>query len=275
MSLKKIYNDIAKQYASANQFGAISESHAWAMKQIKQNIPPDERSYRVLDLGVGDGDFLKQLKNILPHDTHYTGVDISSAMLSIAKQQIPELITIETNAASAHDFIPPHSQDLLVAHFINAYVPTDILFSQAERLTRSNGYFSLITTTYDAFPLAQTYLTNFIEKNTIWSGIVGHYYKSMVKHTPVALNQEVLLNAFHTHHFDIVSHERIKLPIQLNNIDELARFGIEGTWFLNTMSIKLLPTHLLMSRIKSLVQKIFPFPYQDTHIIDIILAKKR
>ncbi|MEX0914080.1 MAG: hypothetical protein WDZ57_03920 [Demequina sp.] len=51
-------------------------------------------------------------------------------------------------------------------------------------------------------------------------------------------------------------------------------FGIEGTWFLNSLSIRMLPKNFLLQRLKRLFSKIFTFPYEDTHIIDVVLAKK-
>ena len=71
-----------------------------------------------------------------------------------------------------------------------------------------------------------------------------------------------------------MEHKRLQIPITLNSIDELLLFGIEGTWFLNSLSVKILPRNFLLQRIKSVFSKIFTFPYQDTHIIDVILAKK-
>ena len=170
--------------------------------------------------------------------------------------------------------MPPHSQDLILAHFINAYIPINVLFHEAKSLTRANGHFSMITTTYDSFPRAQQQLAEFMSKGTILSNVVGHYYKSIVKNTTVAANNEELLSAFKQNQFDIIDHQRLELPITLNNIDELALFGIEGTWFLNTLSIRMLPKNFLIQRLKRLFSEIFTFPYHDTHIIDVVLAKK-
>ena len=194
-------------------------------------------------------------------------------MLKYAREALP-LTTIEASATEASQYLPLHSQDLVLAHFINAYVPINALFNQANLLTRANGYFSLITTTYDSFPIAQQHLAEFISKESLLSCIVGHYYKAVVKNTTVAGSEDELLNAFKQHQFEVIEHKRIRIPITLNNIDELAMFGIEGTWFLNSLSIRMLPRSFLIQRMKRLFSKIFTFPYHDTHVIDIILARK-
>jgi ubiquinone/menaquinone biosynthesis C-methylase UbiE len=272
MSLKAMYNEIAGPYDTADQFGSISESHRSAIAQVRQEHLGLRQGYRVLDFGVGNGAFLEKLQQFMP-GAGFTGIDISSEMLTNARKALP-LTTIEASAAEASHYLPHHSQDLVLAHFINAYVPIHILFQEADLLTRANGYFSLITTTYESFPVAQRSLADFIAKGSLMSRVVGHYYKAAVKNTTVASGQEELLAAFREHHFKVVHHERLHIPITLQDINELALFGIEGTWFLNSISTRMLPKNFLLERLKRVFEKIFIFPYQDTHIIDVILAKK-
>ncbi|MFA6301565.1 MAG: methyltransferase domain-containing protein [Legionella sp.] len=272
MSLKAMYNQIAENYATANRFGAIAESHEVAIKQMSKFHLGMKPHYKVLDLGVGDGSFLQKLQGIMPQ-AEFTGIDISPEMLKRARHAL-HLRTIEGSAAQADKFLPSHSQDLILAHFINAYIPINVLFDEAKTLTRANGHFSMITTTYDSFPVAQQQLAQFVAQDSILSSVVGHYYKSMVKNTTVAANQNDLMQAFERHHFEVIEHQRLEIPITLNNIDELAHFGIEGTWFLNTLAIRMLPKNFLIERLKRLFSKIFTFPYHDTHIIDVVLAKK-
>lgn len=272
MSLTAMYNHIAGHYATANRFGSISVSHECAINQIVRAHLGSKPHYKVLDLGVGDGAFLQKLQAHIPQ-SKFTGIDVSAEMLKHAKNALP-LTTIETSATEASHFLPHHSQDLVLAHFINAYIPIDKLFNQASLLTRANGHFSLITTTYDSFPNAQRQLAEFVSRESVLSRIVGHYYKAIVKNTTVAAGEDELINAFKQHQFEIVDHQRLNIPITLNNIDELALFGIEGTWFLNSLSIRMLPKNFLLQRLKRLFSKIFVFPYKDTHVIDVVLAKK-
>lgn len=272
MSLKAMYNQHANHDATADSFGAISKSHQTAIDQMKKYHLGMNPPFKVLDLGVGNGYFLKKLEKIMPNAT-FTGIDVSAEMLKQARENL-HLKTIEGSAAQANRFLPPHSQDLVLAHFINAYLPVDVLFDQAKLLTRANGYFSLITTTYDSFPLAQNQLAKFIAQDTILSAMIGHYYKSIVKNTTVATNLDELMQAFKQNQFDVLEHQRLELPITFNNIDELVEFGIEGTWFLNALSIRMLPKSFLIHRLKRLFSRIFTFPYHDTHLIDVVLARK-
>lgn len=272
MPLKAMYNKIAGNYEIANRFGSISKSHQCAIAQIEKTNLAEKPNSKVLDLGVGNGEFLRQLKHVLPNAC-FTGIDLSASMLNLARSKL-DLTTIEASATEADHYLPTHSQDLVLAHFINAYIPINTLFNQASLLGRSKSYFSLITTTYESFPIAQQQLANFISDDSLLSSIVGHYYKAIVKNTTVASGKEELLQTFEQHKFKIIAHERLQIPIIINNIDELAFFGIEGTWFLNHLSIRMLPKNFLLQRLKRLFGRIFTFPYHDTHIIDIVLASK-
>lgn len=272
MTLKAMYNDLAGLYSTADLFGSISKSHESAIAQIKNTELGYRSHYKVLDFGVGDGSFLHTLKKMMPL-ADFTGIDVSAEMLKRAREAL-QLTTIETSAANASHYLPHHSQDLVLAHFINAYIPINTLFNEANILTRSNGHFSLITTTYESFPVAQEQLAKFIAKESLSSRIVGHYYKAIAKNTTVAGTSEELLQAFKQHQFQVIEHQRIHIPIVLNNIEELALFGIEGTWFLNSLSIKMFPKTFLLNRMKRIFSKIFTFPYRDTHIIDVVLARK-
>jgi SAM-dependent methyltransferase len=272
MSLKAMYNNIAENYAIADRFGAISQSHQIASEQIQRFYLGMKSHYKVLDLGVGDGAFLKKLQTIMPK-AEFTGIDISSEMLKRARETLP-LVAIEGSALQANKFLPPHSQDLILAHFINAYIPIKVLFDQAKLLTRANGHFSMVTTTYDSFPIAQQRLAEFITEDSILSNVVGHYYKSIVKNTTVVANNNELMQTFKQFQFEVIAHQRLEIPITLNTLDELTLFGIEGTWFLNTLSNRMLPKFFLIQRLKRLFAKIFTFPYQDIHIIDVVLARK-
>lgn len=272
MAFKGMYNSVAKNYETANRFGSISESHKHAIEQIRQFHPEIHPHYKVLDLGVGDGTFLKQLHDIMPK-AEMTGIDLSSSMLELARQKLP-LTTIEASATEADRYFPPHSQDLVLAHFINAYIPIHALFDQAKTLTRANGYYSMITTTYESFPVAQQQLAEFIAEDTLTSHVVGHYYKAIVKNSTVAAGLDELMSTFKKHQFDVVAHKRLEIPIILNNIDELANFGVDGTWFLNSLAVRMLPKNFLLQRLKRLFGRIFTFPYHDKHIIDVVLARK-
>lgn len=272
MTLKALYNDAASHYATADWFGSITLSHDCALSQIKKACLGMRSHYKVLDLGVGDGAFLKRLHTEMPL-AEFTGLDVSEEMLKQAVSNVT-LTPIEATVNQVSQFLPPHSQDLVLAHFINAYVPIHTLLNEVRLISRATGHFSYMTSTYESFPVAQKQLAEFIANDSILSRVVGHYYKAILKNTMVASGEAELLRVFKEHQLHIVDHQRIHVPIKLNNFDELAAFGLEGTWFLNTLSIRMLPRNFLIKRLRRLFVKFFTFPYEDTHVIDVILARK-
>ena len=97
MPVKAIYNTIASQYATADCFGSITESHHTAIQQIKQASFDYNPDIKVLDLGVGDGAFLRKIKPLFP-TAELTGIDVSGEMLKRARADL-FLNTIEASAA--------------------------------------------------------------------------------------------------------------------------------------------------------------------------------
>ena len=274
MSLKAKYNNVAGGYATASdQFGSISLSHQAAINQILNSNLDATPHINILDLGVGDGAFLQKLQQHF-YKSQFIGIDISAEMLKHAKAALPSLKTIETSATEASQLLPHHSQDLVLAHFINAYIPIDKLFTQANLLSSPNGCFSYITTTYDSFLNVQQQISEFSTKKSILSQIVKRYFKNVVKNTPVAANKDELIQTFAKYQFEIIDHQRLNIPIALNNIDKFMAFGVQGTWFLNGLPSCILPKKFIRWIVKLVVCNIITFPYKDTHVIDIILAKK-
>lgn len=277
MTLQALYDNAADHYGLANRFGAISSSHDIALEQIlKARLGQTQfrtgKVFKILDLGVGDGRFLERLVQHIPF-AQCTGFDISPEMLKHAQNRL-EMTGIAAGAEHAEHYLPLHSQDLVLAHFINAYIPIDALFHQAHLMTKANGHFSYISTTYDSFPHCQEFLANFISENSFIGSVIGHYYKSVVKNTTVAPNLQVLKEELQAHKFIIVEHRRLELEITFQSAQDVAHFGVDGSWFLNALNYPLVPQRLLVSKLTKLIEKIVTFPFHDKHVIDIILAKK-
>lgn len=268
------YDNISKSYYNtADLFGVLSQScHAAAQQVLKSELLTHPHHLRILDLGVGDGAFLKIMHQSLP-TAELTGIDVSKEMLKLAQQQVP-FHSIHCSAADADKHLPLHSQDLVIAHFISAYVPVQTLFHQAKTMSKANGYFSFVTSTYDSFPASQTQIANFIAQDTLIGNLVGHYYKSILSRTPVASGLDEIQKLIKEHHFELVSHQRIEIPIYFENIEKLTEYAIHGGWFFNLLPETNFAKDFILERIKRFVSRILEFPHQDTQIIDVLLIKK-
>jgi ubiquinone/menaquinone biosynthesis C-methylase UbiE len=267
------YDSMGESYSTADIFGSLTQSREIALKQIQQSeLFKHPHHYRILDLGVGDGSFLQLMKQIVPN-AELSGIDVSKEMLRIAKSRV-DFHDIHCSAADADKHLPIHSQDLVIAHFISAYVPIQTLFHQAKIMSKAEGVFSFITSTYESFPESQTQIAKFVAQDSLLGNLVGHYYKTILSKTPVASGIEEIQKLCEQFNFKILEHQRIHIPIFFENVEKLAEFGIDGSWFLNTLPQTPFTKEFIIERIKRFVVKIFEFPYHDDHIIDVILLKK-
>ncbi len=268
------YDIISKDYCNiGDSFGVLSQSYQNAYEQIlNSDLLTHPHKLRFLDLGVGDGKFLSMLHQYAP-TAELTGIDVSKEMLKMAQKTIP-FHAIHCSAADADKHLPIHSQDLVIAHFISAYVPVQTLFHQAKLMTKANGYFSFSTTTYDSFPNSQAQIANFIAQDTLIGSLVGHYYKSIISKTPVASGLDEIHRLIDQFEFEMVDHKRLNIPIYFQDIEKLTEYAINGSWFLNALPDTTFAKDFILERIKRFVAKILEFPHHDNQIIDIILLKK-
>lgn len=274
MSLKKIYNNVAHSYRIADRFGALSTSHDCAMRQLEHISHPFDHASKILDLGVGDGLFLQRLQKENPK-AEYTGIDISQNMLNIAAHNCPGLNTIEASTVEASRFLTRHSQDLILAHFIGAYIPLDALLTQVDTLAKSNGYLSLITSTHESFPVMKENFSKFVSnKKSLIAYIAQHYYETALKKTTVVSSEQELLNILQEHNFEVIEHQHCRLSLTLNSVNEFIEFGFNAGWLVNGLAVGCIPASVVRKFIVPLVNKIYSFPYHDTHSIAIVLARK-
>ena len=275
MISRSAYDAIGENYSNADMFGSITRSHNVAIEQIKKIIVDRGRALNILDLGVGDALFVKRLENDCPN-ANYTGIDISSKMLKIARKSCPFLKTIHCSAIEAYKHLPANSQDIVIAHFINAYIGADELFEQARLMMNNQSILSFITSTYDSFPILHKQVSNVKTKNQFINKLVNKFYNASNEITKTPRNKEDLLKTLDAHQFEIIFHKRIEVPLYFKDDEQLYGFSIDGGWFLNVLFVfKFLPRALFKFLYKNYANQIFDYPIQDKHIIDIVLAKKR
>ncbi len=205
---------------------------------------------KVVDLSAGDHRYLPLVRELIPA-AEYTCIDLSS-----------------------QHGLPQSSHDLVLAHALSTTISIHSLLHYAHSLTHATGYLSLITTTYDSFPVTQQYLAELINQGSLWSSRVGHFCKSLIHQTAVAVSKENLLCSLAHYDWQLCTHQRFEIPLVFDNLDELAEFLLESTWFFNRLSVKMRPKHFMLPRIKRLCSKLVTFPYRDTQIIDVVLAKR-
>src|SRR4051812_2564160 len=77
--------------------GAVAPSSPDLAWQMLQGILPDDENI-IVELGVGTGAITKYIREILPDDRSYLGIELDAAMVSNLKVRYPEMNIINGNA---------------------------------------------------------------------------------------------------------------------------------------------------------------------------------
>jgi phosphatidylethanolamine/phosphatidyl-N-methylethanolamine N-methyltransferase len=81
--------------------GAITPSSPELAWQMIDNVNPHEQNV-VVELGVGTGSFTKLIREIVPDDKSYLGIEISRDFVKALKKEYPDLRFVCGNAAKLH-----------------------------------------------------------------------------------------------------------------------------------------------------------------------------
>lgn len=109
------------------------------MRKLTEYIPPDE-AYAILDIGTGDGHFIKTLSNLFPGAT-FTGVDPSEEAISASKQNFqPVKFSFHVMSSEKLDF-EDHTFDITtLSNALHHLEHPDKSLQEMVRVTRPGGW---------------------------------------------------------------------------------------------------------------------------------------
>lgn len=81
--------------------GAIAPSSPELARRMLEDIEPSEDSI-VLELGVGTGALTKFVRDIVPDENCYLGIELDGRLVSSLRKQHPDLKFVRGNACKAH-----------------------------------------------------------------------------------------------------------------------------------------------------------------------------
>jgi len=79
--------------------GAVAPSSSDLAWQMLESILPDKENI-VVELGVGTGAITKYIREILPDNESYLGIELDDRMVSSLKIRYPEMNVVKGNASS-------------------------------------------------------------------------------------------------------------------------------------------------------------------------------
>lgn len=274
MKLANSYNKIANAYdENSDAFNLLTSSRFSALQEILMRLDGDQGPNRILDLGIGSGAFLAQLKEKFP-DTQFAGVDIAKKMLAIASKRIPGLEAIESSIADISPANIKGQFDLMIAHFVLAYVDINTLLEKAQLFLSEGGMISIVTTTHESFPNFQEQIRHQLLKNSLQSRIIRKIYKTGIKKTSVPRSYEAIKVAALENNLEIINRQQISTDILFQNATEMTDFAVKGGWLLNALDYPFLPTTASYNLVRNYFNRTIRFPWEDKHIVESVLLQK-
>lgn len=263
---RRIHDYVAQGYNSSS--GIIGEKNKEVLLAVRDRFADKKGPVRVIDLGVGDGAFLEMLR-VLPQRFEFTGVDISPAMLEVACKRVP-MVPIVASATRAADHAPAGAFDLVVAHFILAYVDPRPLLEQARRLLAPGGVVSLVTSTNNAaIPLREQLERLFRHScnpiRRIWAAAIDR----AMERSFVPEDFESFLPLISEAGLKVAGRQSLRFPVVFRNEAEGFQSCIEEGWTVNILQAPLIPVGLMV-KLTRRAATLFEYPYECTQVIEVL-----
>jgi ubiquinone/menaquinone biosynthesis C-methylase UbiE len=263
---RRVHDVVARGYNSGS--GIVAEKNRRVAARLGERWSGRAGPLAVVDLGVGDGAMLAQLAaRGLP--LQMTGLDVSPEMLRLAASRAPVRL-IEAPAQRALEVLPANGFDLVLAHFILAYVNRQSLLSQARGLLAPGGVLSLVSTTEEGgAPFYEGLERHFrsarhpLKRALAWAAdraLAG----SSVPKSFADLEADIA-----TAGMVILRRETMRQRIAFNNAEEAYRFGIEEGWAANLLAVPGVPVRIAQAAVRwGVRQPAYPFVF--THVVEML-----
>lgn len=268
--MSRVHDSVAAGYNSGS--GIIADKNRQVASLLAERLSARAQGsaapLAVVDLGVGDGAMLAQLAGLgLPMTM--TGLDVSAAMLQRAGARVP-LTPVHAPAQRASELLPAGAFDLVLAHFILAYVERSVLFAQARRLLSPTGVFSLVTTTEEGGgPFFEGLEREFgPRRNPLRRGI-GWICERAIARSSVPSGFELLQAELQAAGLVVLRRETMHQHITFRNADDAYRFGIEEGWAANFLAVPGVPVRLAQA-LARWGTRLATYPFSFTHVIEML-----
>lgn len=268
MKIEKLYDAIAETYNQKISAGVLSDANNTAYSLFKENIQPKS----ILALGVGDGVCLLPYKDAYPNAALY-GLDISENMLRKAKERLA-CETFHGDLAQASQLIDKKDFDLILAHFVVAYVPLLQTLNECKQLLSNKGLVSVVTNTMRSFPIMQNILKKLENSLNPFNKLVAHHVKQALKTVYVPKNAEELKAAFELTGLKLEQLEVKDINVHLKTEQEVFEFFIAGGWFASGLIHPLMPQSFGHAIVKWLIHQHVSLPFEDRLEIAIAIGSK-
>jgi SAM-dependent methyltransferase len=262
------YNDVVASHYDLDPQGVITRSlnHAIQHLQAEDVLGAGKEPFRVLDIGMGTGQFLDKLKLIADGQIVPFGIDLAENMVENARKRIPDLVAVVGDAAKLDDYFPGQQFDCICTHFVTGYVSMRVLGPMIANRLAPGGYWSLVGGTKAAYRALQAKGDSKLLRRLTGAG--------SRKMDDTVLNpadaQEVASN-MESYGFTMRASQTFEPALEFNDFDQFMEFGYRGGWL--TPLIESMGLHRAGPMKRWLLNRL-AFPVHDTHNIVIALGRK-
>lgn len=263
---RRVHDAVAAGYNSGS--GIIADKNRMVAANLGARLRQRTGPLAVADLGVGDGAMLAQLAALgLP--LKMTGLDVSAAMLRLAAARVP-LSTVHAPAQRAREVLPAAAFDVMLAHFILAYVDRRTLLEQVRDLLAPGGVLSLVTTTEEGGgPFFEGLDRFFHQSRNPLKRAIGRVCDRAIAQSHVPKSFAVLEADIHAAGLVVLRRDTMRQHITFDDAAAAYRFGIEEGWAANFLAMPGVPVRAAQALARwGTRQATYPFSF--THVIEIL-----
>jgi ubiquinone/menaquinone biosynthesis C-methylase UbiE len=271
LDIAKQYDQIASSYENADRFGVISSAQRTVEQQIFSEINKNTLPKKIIDFGIGDGMFVKYLKELLP-TTEFYGVDISQNMLDSALKNT-QFVPINCGVSEVNQHVPKAEMDMVLTHFILAYVPISEVIKQVHYVLKPGGLFSIATSLKESYPEILNYAT---KMSRSWNPLMRIMASKVIKEANASLieSSTALEERLEKAELEILAKKILPIPTNFATPDEMINYFFHSGWAIHTNQKTNVNSWLIKIAIK-LVLNFVTFPFHDEQCIEVILCRKK
>lgn len=272
------YDDASEKYLESNErVGFLTSSQDYAYDQILEAFPDRHATISVMELGTGPAAFLERLHRHYPH-ARLTGLDTSQRMLDLAKQRLPQLTAIHASITEEKLPLEPATFDVVIVHFVCAYVALDEVLKVCARLLKPGGVVSICTTTRQNFPRMQEVGRAFAGSSNPIKRLLFRLNRSEISDCRVPQSGADIVQTGARAGFDVQAHDENRVDLVFEGTGQAFHFLYYGGWLAGSSPKRILPQWLVKVSLWATIFACLRFlgvPFKDQVISEVVLLRKR
>ena len=267
MKADRVYDRVAERY-DGDWAGLYANARARCLEQIARRLGDAAAPVDVVDLGVGTGNALDDLRRRIELGD-CVGFDLSAGMLEQARRKLDgDVRLIRDDASHAASHLAPGSADLVLTHFLLSFVEAERLIGTASELLRPGGLLSIATSTQRSL---EELHTGRFERAGRLLGIKRSLRRA---HTP--RDHAHCLRMIEGLGFEVIDDHLERQAVSFESFDDVRRWALDSGWAASSLGgnigLRIVATRLAFAVGKLLLHPLYPI--RAVNEISIVLARK-